>query len=432
MGTEIPPREVLKRDEPHQTGSFFQQVGGNLKFNPFLPEVREDPYPFYEHLRREDPVHRSFIGGDWLLTRYADIQSVLLDKRFRANDKAKQIQWKNQYTSQIGEDLSTLIQANNSFLFYMDPPDHTRLRGLVRKAFTPAVVEHMRPRMQEFVDTLIGKVQHTGSMDIISDLASPLPVMVIAELLGVPSEDQFKLKQWGNDLICILDPLLSLEQLANLNETTKEFEEYFRTLIAQRERMPKNDLISALIMSSDEDNKLMKDEVWAVCMLLFVTGEETTVNTIGNGMLALLRHPEKMNHLKQNPLLIQSAVEELLRFDSPVQLTSRIAIENIELAGKTILAGEKVSLCLGAANRDPMEFLDPDTLNLARMNNHHLAFGEGIHFCLGANLARAQSQLAINTLIQKFPEMNMLPGKLERRENIVLRGLKSLPVTFKK
>jgi cytochrome P450 len=176
----------------------------------------------------------------------------------------------------------------------------------------------------------------------------------------------------------------------------------------------------------------MKDDVWAVCMLLFVTGEETTVNTIGNGMSALLRHPEKMDHLRQNPLLIQSAVEELLRFDSPVQLTSRIAIENIQLSGKTILAGEKVSLCLGAANRDPMEFLDPDTLNLARMNNHHLAFGEGIHFCLGATLARAQSQLAINALIQNLPEMNMLPGKLERRENIVLRGLKSLPVTFKK
>lgn len=426
----MPPGERPKQQEGGQGDSFIRPIGEKLGFNPFLPEVRENPYPFYERLRSEDPVHRSFIGGDWLLTRYSDIKLVLLDKRFRANDKAKQIQRKNQYASQVGSDFSLLMQASNSFLFYIDPPDHTRLRGLVKQAFTPAVVEAMRPRIQEFVYTLIRTIQHSGEMDIISDLASPLPVMVIAELLGVPKEDQFKLKKWSNDLICILDPLLSLEQLAHLSEIAQEFEEYFRCLIAKREKAPKEDLISSLIAARDEDNKLMEDEIWAVCMLLFVTGEETTVNTIGNGMLALLRHPEQMDHLIQNPSLIPCAVEELLRFDSPVQLTSRIAIENVELGGKTIRAGEKVSLCLGAANRDPMEFSKPDELNLARGKNHHLAFGEGIHFCLGATLARLQSQIAIHTLIQKLPDIHLLSEKLERRESIVLRGLKSLPVTF--
>ena len=423
---------IPSSDAPPHGNSSFQQASGELKFNPFLPEVRENPYPFYERLRTEDPVHRSFIGGDWLLTRHADIKSVLLDKRFRANDKGKQIQKKKEYASQIGSDLHPLVEASNTFLFYLDPPDHTRLRGLLRKAFTPTVVENMRPRIQRLVDELLGEIRHTEDIEIMSEVAAPLPVMVIAELLGVPREDQFKLKQWSNDLICILDPLLSLEQLARLNENAAEFEAYFGSLIAKREKAPKADLISSLISSRDQGKGLMKDEVWAICMLLFVTGEETTVNTIGNGMLALLRHPDKMEQLKRNPSLIHSAVEELLRFDSPVQLTSRIAMENVELGGKTIQAGEKVSLCFGAANRDPMEFPDPDQLNLTRMNNHHLAFGEGIHFCLGAGLARAQSQLAIQTLIRKFPEMYLLPEKLVRRESIVLRGLKSLVVSLRK
>lgn len=429
--TEMTPRNIGKLQTPSQQKSDKKQTDATLKFNPFLPEVRENPYPFYERLRTEDPVHQSFIGGDWLLTRYADIKSIFLDKRFRANDKPKQILKKNHYASQIGSDFSPLIQATNTFLFYMDPPDHTRLRGLLSKAFTSTVVEKLRPRIQQFIDCLIAKIQHTGQMDIIADLASPLPVMVIADMLGVPIEDQTKLKQWSNNLICILDPLLSLEQHAQLNENAKEFEAYFRSLIAKREKAPENDVISSLIFSRDQGNRLEEDEVWALCMFLFVTGEETTVNTIGNGMLALLRHPAKIEELKHNPSLIPTAIEELLRFDSPVQLTSRIALDNVELGGKTIHVGEKVSLCLGAANRDPMEFPDPNELNLARRNNRHLAFGEGIHYCIGAGLARAQSQLAIHTFMQKFSELDFLQEKLERRESIVLRGLKSLPVTFK-
>lgn len=401
-----------------------------VEFDFFRPEFHTDPYPLYHRLRSEDPVHRSFIRATWILTRYADVKAILRDRRFSTTDTPSQIKDKNQYIQEKGKELNTLAYVSSRWLFYMNPPDHTRLRRLVSKAFSSMVVERMRPYVQKIVNELLGKVRNTGFMDIISDLAAPLPVMVIAKLLGVPHEDEDRLHHWSNVLSCILDPLLSLEEYEHMNRVVLEFQAYLHDLIVEREKKPKADVISALVTAREQGDKLSEDELLATCMLLFATGEETTVNTIGNGMLALLRHPDQMEKLKREPTIIQSAVEELLRYDSPVQITSRLALETIEIGGQIIRAGERVLLYLGAANRDPAQFSHPDQLDLTRRENYHLVFSDGIHYCLGAGLARVQGQIAIDTLIQQLPNLTLHTNNLEWRKNITLRGLKNLPVTF--
>lgn len=267
-------------------------------------------------------------------------------------------------------------------------------------------------------------------MDIVSDFACPLPVYVISTMLGMPSNDFARLNKWSDDLTHVLEPLRSLEDYEHMNQVAVEFTDYLRDLIAERKKRPQEDLISALIAAQDQGKKLTEDEILSVCILLYVAGEETTVNLIGNGMLALLRHPDQIQKLKQEPIIIQSAVEELLRYDSPAQLLARIATKNVDIGGKTIRAGERVFVSLGAANRDPAQFPDPDRLDLSRSENRHLAFADGIHHCLGAALARVEAQIAIDTLVQRLPDMKLSTDKLEWRKNIALRGLKTLPVTF--
>ncbi|WP_334770806.1 cytochrome P450 [Nostoc sp.] len=401
-----------------------------FKFNPFTREFRANPYPTYHYLRSEEPVHPYLLKKSWVITRYADVKAILRDARFRCADRPELIKEKNQYLQNKGRNLNALAYTSSQLLFYLNPPDHTRLRGLVVKAFSPMVVERMRPCIQKIVDELLDRVRHQGTMDIIADLASPLPVIVIGRMLGIPNEAQDQLHQWSNILSRILDSLVSLEEYEAMNEAIEEFQEYLRGLIAEREKNPQEDLISALIAAKNQSDKLSQEELLATCILLFTTGEETTVNTIGNGMLALLSHPEQMEQLQKEPTIISNAVEEILRYDSPVQITVRIAIENLEIGNQTIQAGEEVVLCLGAANRDSAQFPDPDRLNINRCENNHLAFGDGIHYCLGAALARAQAQIAINTLLQQFSEFKLASDKLEWRKNVVLRGLTALPVSF--
>lgn len=401
-----------------------------FKFNLFDPKVRINPYPTYHRLRSESPVHQYFVGGDWLVSRYTDVKAVLRGGCVRSQDKPKSIQERNQYLQDKGKNLNTLAHTTSRFLFYMDPPDHTRLRSLVVKVFSPVIVERMRPRIQEIVNESLDKVRHKGSMDIIADFAIPLPVTVISRLLGIPQKDQDQLNQWSNVLARILDSLVSLEEFEAMNEVTEAFKEYLRALIAKREKKPQADLISALIAAKEQSDRLSEEELLATCIMLFATGEESTVNTIGNGMLALLNHPDQIEQLKKEPTKIKSAVEEILRYDSPVQTTTRIATVNFEIGNQTIQAGEKVVLCLGAANRDPEQFPDPDRLNINRDPNPHVAFGDGIHYCLGAGLARIQVQIAINALIQQFPDLKLASNKLELRKNAVLRGFKALPVSF--
>jgi pimeloyl-[acyl-carrier protein] synthase len=403
-----------------------------FKFNLFDPKFNANPYPTYHRLREEDPVHRYFVGGDWILTRYADVKAVLKSGCVRTDDRPKSIQERNKYLQDKEKNLNSLAYTTSRFLFYMNPPDHTRLRALVGKGFSPVVVERMRPRIQEIVDELLDKVRHKGSMDIVADLASPLSVTVISKLLGIPKEAQQQLHQWVNVLSRILDPLVSLQEYEAMNKATEEIQEYLRTLIAEREKDPQADLISNLIAAKEQNDTLSQKELLAICTLLFAAGEETTGNTIGNGMLALLQHPNQMEQLKREPTKIQSAVEEIIRYDSAIQMLTRIATDNLEIGNRTIKAGEKIVLCLGAANRDPAQFSEPDEFNINREPNQHVAFADGIHYCLGAALARVEAQIAINTLIQKFSDLQLTSNKLEWKKSIVIRGLKALPIIFTK
>jgi hypothetical protein len=398
-----------------------------INFNPFLPEFYSNPYPIYHRLRSEDPIHKS-IMGPWILTRYADIKAVLHDPRFRADKLLKRVKEKNQHIGQT--EFAPLTQAIGKWLLLLDPPDHTRLRGMASKALLHWTGERMPLYIQDAVDKLIGKVRNIGFMDIIADLACPLPTIVMARILGVPDEGHSQLGLWSNDLSHVFEPLMSLEDYERLNQVAVEFTEYFRGLIAERENTPKEDLLSALILVREQGDRLSEDELLSICIMLFTGGGRPTLNLIGNGILALVRHPVQMELLKQEPGIIQSTVEELLRYDTPAQLIARVAIEDVKICDQTIQAGEQVHLFLGAANRDPAQFRDPDRLDITRGENRHLAFGGGIHYCLAAVLARSQGQIAINTLVQQLPNLKLHTNTLEWQKNIAIRGLKSLPVSF--
>ena len=402
-----------------------------IQFNPFSPEFRANPYPIYHRLRSENPIYRSSFGSEWVLTRYEDVKTILRDRRVYSYDRPKMIAQKSKYLQKQGKNLNVLAEASKNFLIYMNPPDHTRLRGLVSKAFSKVVIEGMRPQIQTIVDECLDKALSRGEIDIIGDLAGVLPVNVIASMLGVPTHDaQEQLHQWSQVLSRILDSLISLEEYEAINQAVLEFQEYFRHLISKREKDPQDDLISYLIAARDESDKLNEEEVISICMLLFSAGEETTVNLIGNGMLALLHHPEQMKKLQQEPEIIRTAVEEMLRYDSPIQILGQIAGEDLEIGRQIIQKGEKMVLCLGAANRDPVKFPNPDQFDITRQENSHLAFADGIHRCLGATLAQIEAEIAINSLLQKLPNLKLASEKLKWRKNIALRGLKALPVTF--
>jgi cytochrome P450 len=395
---------------------------GAVTFNPMDPEFIANPYPTYHRLRALDPVHQSPLGF-WVLTRYEDVVSVLRDPRF-AKEAIAAFVVARFGMAPPGIGLSMLDR---------DPPDHTRLRGLVSKAFTPRVVETLRPRIQQIVDGLLDQVEDQRSMDLIEDFAYPLPVIVICEMLGVPVEDRDRFKEWGLDIARGLDAIMlppDSEVTRRSVASRSALSGYFRELIARRRASPRGDMLSALIAAEDAGDKLSEEELLATCILLLVAGHETTVNLIGNGTLALLRHPAELGRLRENPGLITNAVEELLRFDGPVQRTARIPSEDVTIGGRTIARGELVMPFIGAADRDPAQFPDPDRLDVTRAENRHIAFGWGIHFCLGAPLARVEGQIAINTLLQRLPKLALGTDKPEYRQSLTLRGLSTLPVAF--
>lgn len=395
---------------------------GDVQFNPMDPEFLDDPYPTYHRLRTEDPVHRSPLDF-WVLTRYDDVQFVLRDPRFA----------KEPLMAFLAARLGAIPPGVGLSMLDRDPPDHTRLRALVSKAFTPRVVEVLRPRIQQIVDALIDRVESAGSMDLMEDFAYPLPVIVICEMLGVPVEDRERFKTWGLDIARGLDGILlppDSDVVKRSGESRRALSAYFRDLIAERRASPRADLLSGLIAAEEAGDKLNENELLATCILLLVAGHETTVNLIGNGTLALLRHPEQLRLLREQPGLIASAVEELLRYDGPVQRTARVPSEDVTIGGRTIGKGELVMPFIGAADRDPAQFPDPDRLDITRADNRHIAFGWGIHFCLGAPLARVEGQLAINTLVRRLPKLALATEKPEHRQSLTLRGLKGLPVTF--
>jgi hypothetical protein len=403
-------------------------------FNPFVPEFQENPYPIYQQLRQGDPVHRvrGFRFNQWFLTRYEDVQAVLNDGRFRVDDLPERLGEKAAHLKQ--GDFEPLRGTIQHWLFFLEPPDHTRLRSLVQKTFSAMRVELLRPLIQSLVDEQLDRVQSTGCIDIMADLAAPLPALVSLALLGMPAADRQQLTEWAYVLFHVFDQPLSLQDYQRINQVAIAFRDYLERRIAALRQQPEDHLMSRLIEACDRDQKISEAELLGFISMLFSVGQETTENLIGNGMFALLSHPQQLQQLirdlEREPGLIESAIEELLRYDSPVQIISRTALAAVELGGQTIQAGDKVNLLLGAANRDPAKFQQPDALDWRRKETSRLPFGSGIHYCLGAELARLQGQIAIQTLVQRLPDLILDAKNVQRRKNIVLRGFKVLPVTF--
>ena len=392
-------------------------------FNPLSPDFIRDPYPAYHQLRDYDPLWRSPFGYR-IASRYHDIAFILRDKRF-GKDFANRM--KKRYGEKAMEE--PVMRAMSLWMLSQDPPDHTRLRGLVVKAFTARRMEEMRPRIQAIVDAEIDRVKARGAMDVIDDFAFRLPVTVICEMLGIPDADRDRFFEGARGGARLLDPVpLSRAELDEANERNAAAQEYFRSLFALRRAEPGDDLTSHLVHAEEHGQKLTEEELVSNIYLLFGAGHETTVNLIGNGLLALFRHPEQLKKLRHNPSLIPGAIEEFLRYDSSVQMTNRGTFEDVTIGGVEIKAGETVLCLLGAGNRDPEIFPEPDALDISREKVNPLSFGGGIHHCLGAQLARLEGEVAIATLLRRLPGLTLDdPEHPEWRQSFALRGLQHLP-----
>jgi cytochrome P450 len=397
-------------------------------FNPLSPEFIRDPYPHYDLLRRLDPVHIT-AHGMYLVTRHADVSSILRDKRFGKDFVVRSVR---RYGPKIMEE--PVFRSMSHWMLQQDPPDHTRLRGLVVKAFTARRVEDMRPRIQEVVDQTLDRVIPLGKMDLIEDFAFRLPVTIICDMLGIPEEHRETFYTGTRDSGRILDPVpLSPAEIAQGNAANMLAQMYFKQLFELRRREPGDDLITQLVQAEEDGSKLTNEELTANVMLLFGAGHETTLNLIGNGLLALYRNPDQLALLKARPDLMTNAIEEFLRYDSSVQMTGRVTLEDIDdLGTKKIPKGETVLCLLGSANRDPAAYPDqPDRLDITRPNVRPLSFGGGIHFCLGAQLARIEAEIAISTLLRRLPDLRLDDAENpEWRPTFVLRGLKRLPASW--
>ncbi|MHB8466016.1 MAG: cytochrome P450 [Acidimicrobiales bacterium] len=386
--------------------------------------VRADPYPLYQALREHAPVHFSEQLGGWLLSRHEDVTGVLRDRR-----------WSNDPRNATGvaddEMFALVADMMAGLLLLMDPPDHTRVRSLVSKAFTPKVIEQLRPHIEATVEGLLDEAVERGALELMSDVAYPLPVTVIAELLGVPVADRDLLKEHSRLLVWLIEWQMPLDKLPEVGGAAMAVGAYLMGVIEERRAHPRDDLISALVAAEEAGDRLSPEELLTTCILLLIAGHETTMNLIGNGMLALLRHPDQLARLREDPTLTRPAIEELLRYDGPIQLTARTALEDIDIGGTRIAKGEQVVVLLGAANRDPAVFAAPDALDLTRVDTHHLAFGHGAHFCLGAALARVEAQVVIAALLRRFPDLTMADAPIEWRETITIRGLQALPLRLR-
>jgi cytochrome P450 len=389
-------------------------------WNPLDPQFKIDPYPSYRNLLEEDPFHRSPFGP-LVLSRYADCLALL--RHPAASSDARKVPG---WTPPFGLDPSEITP---SFLS-LDPPDHTRLRSLVSQAFTPRRVDALSPRMQEIVDEALATAFERGSMDVVADLAFPLPVLVICEMLGVPPGDVGEFKEWSAALARTLDPpfLLPADVIESARSAAERAESYFTQLIDRRRRDPSGDLISALIATEERGDSLSEKEMLATLSLLLIAGHETTVNLIANAVLAFSRHPDQFAVLRDQPELIRVAIEETLRYDSPVHADGRIALEDIELPGGTVHQWEEPIILLPAANRDPSQFDNPDRFDITRTENRHLSFGFGIHHCLGAPLARAEAQVAIGTLARSASRLELVVDPPPYKDNLVLRGVSRLQI----
>ena len=388
-------------------------------------EVLADPYPLYQRLRREAPVHWDPFLHAWIVTRYADVIQVL--HHFSADRTPTPQHLKNMGLGSLGPIAQVMVKQ----MLFMDAPAHTRLRGLASQAFIPRRVEQLRAHIQEIADRLVDRVLPAGRMELMADFAAPLPAIVTAEFLGVPTQDHPQLKQWSADFAEMLGNFQhNPERVPVMLRSLEEMNDYFKDAVNDQRKSPRGGLISAFLHAEIDGDRFTDEEVIANTIVTMVGGQETTTNLIGNGMLTLLARPEVRAQIESDYSLVPSAVEELLRYESPSQHTARIAPADTELGGKLIRKGQAVIAVMGAANRDPERFPDPDRLDIRREDNRHLAFGWAAHFCFGAQLARIEGQIAFEALLRRLRDLQLEPGPVRWRNNLGLRGLTALRVRF--
>ncbi len=399
-----------------------ERLRSGVTYIPLGDEYWADPYPMYRSLRNRDPFHRSLLTKTWVLTGYDDVAAVLRDDRLTVD--IRKLPSYPVPAPEAGRPAGEMTS-----MLTLDPPDHTRLRGLVSRAFSARSIQTLRPRVEAVVDELLDAVAGQGEMDLIRDLAGPLPIIVIGEMFGIPEEDRSQFTAWAEEMVLAVG-YRAPDQVRRSSEALRHMNGYLEGVIAERKRTSGDDLLSALLAAEAEGDKLSPDEVLSTSRLLINAGYVTTTHAIGNGLLALLQRRDQWEMLCADRSLIEGAAEELLRYDSPAQATSRYAPEALALCGQRVEARQQVVVVLGAANRDPTRFADPDRLDITRKENHHLSFGLGIHFCLGAPLARLELQAVLAALTERFPNLGLAGDDVDRGNHMLIRGLNALPVTF--
>ena len=415
------------------TSPTIRPAAGRPVFDPFDPRWASDPFPLYAELRERAPIHRNDMGF-WVVARHADCQAILRDRRSSSDTMNVDVEGggaPERFRRRPSEEspMAAGIVEMRPFLF-RDPPDHTRLRGLVAQAFTPKVVESLRVRTQEVVDELLDAALESGGMDLLTEFAYPLPVRIICDLLGVPFEDQVRFEEWSHALTRGLDPdfLLTDEIIEARGTAVVQFAQYFFELLAERKRSPGEDLLSRLAQAEDDGTVLSETEMLSTCILLLVAGHETIANLISGGTLALLRHPDQLERYRTDPGVHRAAFEEMLRYVSPIQLTGRVFTEPCEFGGVEFAAGDYAMVLIASANHDSAEFEDAEAFDITRTPNGHLGLGFGVHHCLGASLARMETEVALTSLFRRSPRLALATDEVTYKANVILRGVEALPV----
>ena len=398
-----------------------ERLQSGVAYNPLSAATAQDPYPVYAALRERGPVHHSRLMNAWMFSRHADIDIILRDHQRFSNDPRK---------GTLSRDQRAKLPAEEEFtMLFLDPPDHKRLRALVNKAFTPKAVNALEPHIRSLLGSLLDDIDDPAAgFDLMQAVAQPLPVIVIAQMLGIPAEDRAQFKIWSDQRARTLEPMITPREREVAETASRALDEYFRPIIRERRAEPQDDILSGLAQAEEEGDRLTEREMLNMLRLLLIAGNETTTNLIGNGFLALLRYPDQLQRLRDDPSLIPLAVDELLRFDSPVQTDFRRVLTDCEVNGFPLKQRENIVLLLGSANRDPDVFENPDTLDVGRGDRSHLSFGRGIHHCIGAPLARLEGRVVLEMLLERFFRIGLLDGEPRFRNSIVLRGLESLPV----
>jgi pimeloyl-[acyl-carrier protein] synthase len=391
-----------------------------VTYYPLSPRVYRNPYPTYAKLRVRDPVHWNILSQSWVISRYRDIDAILRDHTRFSNDA--------RHRRRLSPVLASAAYPRGPSMLFLDPPDHTRLRALVQQAFTPRAIDALGPRIRQIAEHLLDEIADPAAFEAMEALARPLPMLVMAELLGVPTEDRARFQMWSRQRARVLEPTITPREQREAAQAAEALDDLFLGLIERRQVEPRDDLLSALAVAETAGDQLTRDELVVMLRLLLVAGNETTTNLIGNGLLALLRHPDQLQLVRCDPGLMVGAVEEMLRYDAPAQVDGRTALADTEIGHRPIRKGQGVVLLIGSANRDPEVFSHPDRLDISRRETGHIAFGRGIHHCLGAPLARLEARIVFEVLLERFTEIHLLVRDPPFRDNVVLRGLKALPV----